>query len=109
MAARTYKAAHSGPMIATVPSLFTAECGFSLFVALRGITTRLLSYHCIVEQLILEMVTYIKALITHEALDQAVIVQEADPQKIQHRDYNSALDAFWKRVRAISPEYPTLQ
>lgn len=33
-----------------MPALFTAQCGFSLFVVFSGITTRLLSYCCIVEE-----------------------------------------------------------
>ena len=42
----------------TMPALFTAQCGFSLFVALRGITTKLLSCYGIVEESVY-MVIYI--------------------------------------------------
>lgn len=33
-----------------MPALFSTQCGLSLFVVCSGITTRLLSYDCIVEE-----------------------------------------------------------
>lgn len=50
------------------------------------------------------MAVYIRPVITPEAMDLAVVTQEAEPGRIQHRDYNPVLNAFWKRVRVVSPE-----
>lgn len=103
VAARTDKAARSRPRDGTMPALFSTQCGLSLFVVCSGITTRLLSYDCIVEDFNFRMDVYIKPGITPEAMDLAVVTQEAEPKRIQHRDYNPVLNAFWKRVRVASP------
>lgn len=85
-------------------ALFTTQCGFSPFVVFSGITTRPLSHCCIVEEFNLQIIVYIGPGIAPEALDLAVVTQESESKRIQHCDYNTILNAFWKRFRVVSSE-----